>query len=67
MTVVKVIDLIGSSAESWEAAASEAVMEASKTLRGITGIDVISQSAEVEDGRITQYRTTVRVAFILER
>jgi len=43
------------------------VQEAAKTLRGITGVDVISMSAEVENDRITQYRTTVNVAFALER
>jgi flavin-binding protein dodecin len=65
--VAKVITLIGSSPESFAKAADAAVQEASKTLRGITGADVISMSAEVSDGRITTYRTTVNVAFGLER
>jgi flavin-binding protein dodecin len=65
--VVKVITIIGSSPESFAKAADVAVQEAAKTLRGITGVDVISMSAEVEDDHITQYRTTVNVAFALER
>jgi len=65
--VVKVITIIGSSPESFAKAADVAVQEAAKTLRGITGADVISMSAEVENDRITQYRTTVNVAFALER
>jgi flavin-binding protein dodecin len=65
--VAKVVTIIGSSPESFAKAAETAVAEASKTLRGITGADVLSMSAEVEDGRITQYRTTVNIAFALER
>jgi flavin-binding protein dodecin len=65
--VAKVITLIGSSPESFAKAADAAVQEASKTLRGITGADVITMSAVVEDGRITTYRTTVNIAFGLER
>ena len=65
--VAKVITLIGSSPESFAKAADAAVQEAAKTLRGITGADVISMSAVVEDGRITTYRTTVNIAFGLER
>jgi flavin-binding protein dodecin len=65
--VVKVITIIGSSPESFAKAADVAVQEAAKTLRGITGVDVISMSAEVENDHITQYRTTVNVAFALER
>jgi len=65
--VAKVITIIGSSPESLAKAADAAVQEASKTLRGITGADVISMSAEVEGDRITQYRTTVNIAFAVER
>lgn len=65
--VAKVITLIGQSPESFAKAADAAVQEAAKTLRGISGADVISMSAEVEDGRISMYRTTVNIAFGLER
>ena len=65
--VAKVVTVIGNSPESFAKAADAAVQEAAKTLRGITGADVISMSAEVTDGKITSYRTTVNIAFGLER
>jgi flavin-binding protein dodecin len=65
--VAKVVTVIGSSPESFAKAADAAVQEAAKTLRGITGADVISMSANVEDGKITTYKTTVNIAFGLER
>jgi flavin-binding protein dodecin len=66
-TVAKVVTIIGSSPESFAKAADAAVQEAAKTLRGITGAQVISMSAEVEGDRITNYRTTVNIAFAVER
>jgi flavin-binding protein dodecin len=65
--IAKVITIIGSSPESFAKAADAAVQEASKTVRGITGAHVISMSAEVENDRISQYRTTVNIAFAVER
>jgi dodecin len=65
--IAKVITIIGSSPESFAKAADAAVQEASKTVRGITGAHVISMSAEVENDRISQYRTTVNIAFAIER
>jgi dodecin len=65
--VAKVITIIGSSPKSFAKAADAAVQEAAKTLRGITGADVISMSAVVENDRITQFRTTVNIAFGVER
>jgi flavin-binding protein dodecin len=65
--IAKVITIIGSSPESFAKAADAAVQEASKTVRGVTGAHVISMSAEVENDRISQYRTTVNIAFAVER
>jgi len=65
--VVKVIQLIGSSDKSFSDAVRVAVGDASKTLRGITGVDVVSSQASVEDGNITEYRVTVNIAFAIER
>ena len=66
-TVAKVVTIIGSSPESFAKAADAAVQEASKTVRGISGAHVISMSADVENDRISQYRTTVNIAFAVER
>ncbi len=67
MPVIKVIELVGNSKVSWEDAAKNAVAEAAKTIRGITGIDVVGQTAVVENGMITEYRANVKVAFVVER
>ena len=65
-SVYKVIELVGTSTESWEHAAKEALREASQSLRHITGVDVIKHTAHVEGGKITEYRTTMNVAFVVE-
>ncbi len=66
--VVKVITVIGSSEQSFAKAADEAVRTAQKTIRNITGVDVLSMSATVDPnpGGIKEYRTTVNVAFVVE-
>ena len=66
-SIAKVVTLIGNSPDGFAEAAQVAVTEASKTLRGITGADVISMSCEVEGDRITMFRTTVNIAFGVER
>jgi dodecin len=65
--VAKVVTIIGSSPESFAKAADAAVQEAAKTLRGISGAHVESMSAIVENDRIAEYRTTVNIAFAIER
>ena len=65
--VVKIIELVGVSSESFSGAVRNAVSEASKTIRGITGVDVIQSSAKVKDGSITEYHVHVKIAFALER
>jgi flavin-binding protein dodecin len=67
MSIAKVITIIGSSPESFAKAADAAVREAGKTLRGIHGAHVVSMSATVENDRIKEYRTTVDIAFEVER
>ena len=65
--VVKVVTIIGQSPQSFAEAAANAVEEAAKTLRGITGADVLSMSAVVDGDHISEYRTTVNIAFAIER
>jgi flavin-binding protein dodecin len=65
--VAKVVTIIGSSPQGFAEAAASAVEEAAKTLRGITGAHVLSMSATVEGDRITMYKTTVNIAFAIER
>jgi flavin-binding protein dodecin len=65
--IAKVITIIGSSPESFAKAADAAVQEAAKTLRGIHGAHVTSMSAVVDNDHISEYRTTVDIAFEVER
>ncbi len=66
MAVARVTEVTASSTKGWDACAKEAVSRASKTLRGITGIEVVSQKAKVENGKITEYRLTCKITFVLE-
>jgi hypothetical protein len=63
MTAVKIIKVLGTSTESWEDAAQEALAQATETVDDIHGIEVEDWTANVEDGRITEYKTTIEVAF----
>ncbi|WP_254543932.1 dodecin family protein [Halomarina pelagica] len=66
MTAVKIIKVLGTSSESWEDAAQEAVSKASETIHDISGVEVEDWTASVEDGKIVQYKATVEIAFPVE-
>jgi hypothetical protein len=67
MPVIKTIDLVGVSTRSWDDAAESALAEAAKTIRHIEHMDILSTSAVVEDGRIAEYHTEIRLSFRIER
>lgn len=62
-TVAKVIEIVGSSDKGWSEAADAAIRIASKSVKNITGVQVGSMTAQVKDGQITTYKTTVKIAF----
>lgn len=62
-SVYNVIELIGTSDASWEQATANAVLEASKTLNDLRVAEVIEQDVVIDEGRITAYRTKVRLSF----
>jgi flavin-binding protein dodecin len=64
--VVKIVELMGVSDKSFSDAVRQAVKEASKTIRNITGVEVIKSTAEVEGDEIFEYHVTVRLAFAIE-
>jgi len=66
MAVLKVIELVGTSPNSWEEATKNAVDKAAETVRGIVGADVVGQNVVVKNGAITEYRIDVKVAFVVE-
>ncbi|MCE2614097.1 dodecin family protein [Flavobacteriaceae bacterium D16] len=63
MSVLKVIEIMASSDESWEDAAGKAVAEASKSVKNIRSVWVQEQSATVKDGKINDYRVNVKITF----
>ncbi len=67
MTVVKVLELVGESKQSWQDAANQAVVEAAKTVDHITGVEVSNWTAHVDSGRISNYKANVRVAFVVDQ
>ncbi|MFX0068304.1 MAG: dodecin family protein [Promethearchaeota archaeon] len=66
MPVIKIIELVGASGKSWQEAVDNAIMEASKTIRNIRGIDVVGWTGKVEGKKIVEYRANVKIAFLVE-
>jgi len=67
MGVLKILELVGTSKQSWSEAAREAVNEAAKTVRGIETVEVVKSSAVVQNNRLTEYQVQVRIGFRIER
>ncbi len=63
MAVLKVIEILSNSTESWEDATQNAVSEASKSVNNIRSAYVSEQSATVENGQISEYRVNVKITF----
>jgi flavin-binding protein dodecin len=66
-SVYKVIELIGTSTESWEQAARVAVERAAESLRDLRIAEVTQQDVQLKDGRVELYRTKLKVSFKYER
>jgi len=65
-SVYKVIELVGTSTDSWEKAAKAAVDRAAKSLRDLRVAQVVDQDVVIEDGKVTAYRTKVKISFKYE-
>jgi len=65
-SVYKIIELVGSSSESWEKAAANAITKASETLRELRIAEVISMDLTIKDGKVESYRTKLKVSFKFE-
>jgi hypothetical protein len=66
MAMLKVIEVLAESKNSWEHAAQEAVTVASKTVRGIKSVNVKNLQAVVANGKITGYRLNAKISFTLD-
>jgi flavin-binding protein dodecin len=62
-SVYDVIEVIGTSTESWEKAATAAVEVASKTLRDLRIAEVVEMDMQIEDGKVRAYRTKIKLSF----
>jgi flavin-binding protein dodecin len=62
-SVYKVIELVGTSAESWEKAAAAAVETAAKSLRDLRIAEIVELDMQLEDGEVLAYRARVKVSF----
>ncbi len=66
MSVYKIVELVGSSEESWEKAAEAAVTRASQSLRDLRIAEVTQLDMDIRDGKIAAYRVKVKVSFKFE-
>ncbi len=65
-SVYKVVELVGSSPESWEQAAKAAIKQAGESLRDLRVATVDEQDMKIEDGKITAYRVRLKLSFKIE-
>jgi flavin-binding protein dodecin len=66
MAVARVTKITASSTKSFDDATTQGLERAATTVRGITGLEVVKQTAKVENGKIKEFRVTMEVTFILE-
>jgi flavin-binding protein dodecin len=66
MAVARVSKITAASSKGFQQAAEEGLTRATATLRGVTGFEVLSMKGKVENGKISEYRVTLEVTFILE-
>jgi hypothetical protein len=66
MSVAKVTEIIASSPKSFDDAVAAGIARADKTLKNIRGAWIAEQKVAVEKGKITEYRVTMRVTFVLK-
>lgn len=62
-SVYKVIELVGTSTESWEKAATAAVQTAAKSLKDLRIAEIVQLDMQIEDGKVSAYRAKVKVSF----
>ncbi len=59
---IKVMEMVGESTEGWRSAVQSAISEASKTTDNIVGVEVVNFTANVENGRVVEYKANLKVA-----
>jgi len=67
MAVARVTEIIASSPDGFREAVEEGMARAAQTLRGITGLEVLSKRVKVERGLIVEYRVDMKITFLLDQ
>lgn len=62
-SVYKIVELVGTSSESWEKAAMAAIELAAKSLEDLRIAEVVQMDMQIEDGKVVAYRTKVKLSF----
>jgi flavin-binding protein dodecin len=65
-SVYKIIELVGTSSESWEKAASAAIERAAETLRDLRIAEIVEQDVQINDGKVEAYRVKMKLSFKYE-
>ena len=66
MAVARVTEIRASSTDGFQEAVLEGLKRASKTLRGITGVEILAKRVKAERGKIVEYRVDMKIIFVLE-
>jgi len=61
---VKVAEFVGESRKGWQDAIENAVAEASRTMRNITGVEVYNGTADCSDNKIVEYKANIKIAYV---
>ncbi|MEQ8753093.1 MAG: dodecin family protein [Coleofasciculus sp. G1-WW12-02] len=67
MSVAKVIEVVSSSSKSFDDAIQQGLAETATSLKGISGIEIINWTADVENDKIVSYKVTMHIAFKIQR
>ncbi|MEQ8469237.1 dodecin family protein [Coleofasciculus sp. E1-EBD-02] len=67
MSVAKVIEVVSSSSKSFDDAIQQGLAETATSLKGISGLEVVNWTADVENDKIVTYKVTMHIAFKVER
>ena len=66
MSIAKVIEIVANSSKSFDDAVQQGLAEAARSLRGISGFEIVNWTADVENNQIARYKVTMHVAFQVE-
>lgn len=66
MSIAKVIEIVANSSKSFDDAVQQGLAEAARSLRGISGFEIVNWTADVENNQIARYKVTMHIAFQVE-